>query len=97
MQLTQVKVDKVGTGRPKASIEQIRTKAHVSVTNIEGGVRIRVSRNLVPVAQFNCAGQSTENRAAIIELVRKNYIETGKLDKELLSYRQIEKDRKAAK
>jgi len=97
MQLTQVKVDKAGVGRPKATIETIRAKAHVSVTNVEGGVRIRVSRNLTPVAQFVAKGQTTADREAIIAFVRKEYIATGKLDEALNNYRTIEKERKAAR
>jgi len=99
MELTKVKVDAPGKGRPKPTIAQIRANAHVSVANLEdgSGVRIRVSRNLVPVAQFTIKGESTEHRDAIIEFVRKNAIDNGKLDAELQNYRTIEKERKAAR
>jgi len=95
MELTKVKVDAPGKGRPAASIEQIRAKAHVSVTNVEGGVRVRITRNLVPVAQFVAKGSTTEQRDEIIALVRKEYLNSGKLDNELRSYRVIDKARQA--
>jgi len=89
MELKKEKVSAVGIGH---TIENIRARAKVTMVNDDGGVVVRIVRNLVPVLAIYIEGEKSKNRKVIEAFIRKSIIDTGDADEFLKDWKKYDKE-----